>query len=725
MDRGVVVKVLIGSSIVGLSLYVFLAVASYDPRDLPGCAFPTRDVVANACGVTGAVVGRDLLTAFGLGAYLLPLFFLVWGVLFVAGHGADSLGRRILGVTLFLFSLCSLGAAIGGQSRTMPSYGGVIGVACSELLRTYIGAVGLWICGLLGLATAGYLLSLDLVLLATYNAAVALGIVRKPATQSTSEPATAVAPSAEAVAPIRTETESPPDKAKLRIHRPKELLPQEASRPAELPPLSLLEESTKIDSKKQEEIVKANAGVLERALTEFGVDARVREVEIGPVVARYGVELGPGVKVHRVISLSNDLAISLKAPCVRVVAPIPGKSVIGIEVPNPVREIVRLKTVASMPEFQDPRRKLPICLGKDTSGNLVIGDLSTMPHLLIAGATGSGKSVCINSIICGLLLRMTAQDLKFIMIDPKMVELVVYEDIPHLLCRVITDSKKAPWALDWAVQQMDERYELLARAGVRDVESYNALGEKEIRRRLGEDVDYASVPFRLPYIVIVVDELAELMLVAQKEVEAYIVRLSQKSRAVGIHLVTATQRPSVDVITGLIKANLTARIGFRVTAKVDSRTILDRNGADMLLGRGDMLYLPPDQTDLIRIQGTMVSDKERKNIANFVRKQGSPSYLIDLDQIAIEHEEDAPDYNDDLYHEACKVIVQTQRGSVSLLQRKLGIGYTRAARLIDMMAKDGIVGDYKGSKAREVLMTYEEWCRRHGSQPEPVDVETE
>lgn len=707
MERERELRVLVFACIVLGSLYVLVSLASYRSSEIDGFSYPPPDEIRNLGGMVGAYLAHGLKLALGVGAYLVPAIFIGCATMVLLDVGAWQFGYRLIGAVLFLASFSVLSGAIGAGFDASPYYGGMVGRLTYEKLSSYIGGVGVWISGILMILVSGYVLSLERVLLKIVQAGSAL-LRKKAEDKKPEKPKIEVRPSAE----------SEPEPPKLTIKKPKEPVSREEVEEAELPPIELLDEPEKVDRAKQEQEVKKNAEILQRTLNEFGVDARLVEVEIGPVVARYGVELGAGVKVNRVMSLGDDLAIALKAPSVRVVAPIPGKSVVGIEVPNPMREVVRLRELITMPKAQDPKLRLPICLGKDTSGNPVITDLSLMPHLLIAGATNSGKSVCINAIICALLMRRTAEELRFIMIDPKMVELMVYEEIPHLLCPVITDARKAPWILDWAVQQMDERYDLLARAGVRSLAQYNSLGEGEIRRRLGEDVDYSTVPFKLPYIVVVVDELAELMVVAQREVEAYIVRLSQKARAVGIHLVTATQRPSVDVITGLIKANLTGRIAFRVTSKVDSRTILDRNGAEKLLGAGDLLYLPPDQNDLLRIQGSFVSDRERKALAKFVCKQGRTDYIIDLDEISFEREEGSADFDDELYQEACKIVLQTQRGSVSLLQRKLGIGYTRSARLIDMMAKEGIVGEYKGSKAREVLYTYEEWLRRKGGSQE-------
>ena len=508
-------------------------------------------------------------------------------------------------------------------------------------------------------------------------------------------------------APVRADDSDTPDAATYK-----------------LPPISLLEEGQTVDKSLRGEHIQQQIEILERTLKEFSVGARVVDIDQGPVVTRYELTLQPGTKLTKITSLSDDLAIATKAPAVRIVAPIPGKSTVGIELPNTEKELVCLRDIIDTDVFRKKTYTLPLFLGKDASGKPIIGDLTKMPHLLIAGATGSGKSVCINSIIGSVLLTQHPDDVQLILIDPKVVELAAFASLPHLLTPVVTDMKRAAWILDWATRTMDERYDTLAAVGVRSIAAYNRLGEEEIRTRLGDDVDYESVPFHLPYIIIIVDELADLMMLASKNVETSITRLAQKSRAVGLHIIVATQRPSVDVITGLIKSNLPTRISFQVTSKVDSRTILDRNGAEKLLGSGDMLFLPPGSSNLIRAQGTYLSDDEIHEIVGFIKEQRKPDFALNLDGFVDDDDNDggggsADGYSgDDLYEDACRIVLATQRGSVSLLQRKLEIGYTRSARLIDMMAAEGIVGDYKGSKAREVVMTAEEWeaKRRGGTQ---------
>ncbi|MEQ8764726.1 MAG: FtsK/SpoIIIE domain-containing protein, partial [Planctomycetota bacterium] len=387
---------------------------------------------------------------------------------------------------------------------------------------------------------------------------------------------------------------------------------------------------------------------------------------------------------------------------------------VGIEVPNDVREEVRLRGLLASAREEHAKMAVPLFLGRDASGRPLIEDLARMPHLMIAGSTGSGKSVCINTIILSILYTRSPAEVKLILVDPKMVELSYFAEIPHLLCPVVTDMRKAPTILEWAVIQMEKRYELFTRAAVRNIASYNNLGEDGLKSRMGEDCfdeGFEPPALTLPYIVIVVDELADLMMVAAKEVENSITRLAQKSRAVGIHIILATQRPSTNVITGLIKANLPTRISFQVASKIDSRVVIDRNGAENLLGSGDMLYLPPRSSKVMRAQGAFVADDEVRSTVKFLRDNTSPEFHRELVQErgAAAQDEEPPWERDVLYVEAARTILESQRGSASLLQRKYGIGYTRASRLIDMMAEQGLVGEYKGSQAREVLLSLEEF----------------
>jgi S-DNA-T family DNA segregation ATPase FtsK/SpoIIIE len=467
----------------------------------------------------------------------------------------------------------------------------------------------------------------------------------------------------------------------------------------------------------QEKEVRRKAKILEKTFGDFGFKVKVVEIETGPVIAQYEVELEAGLRLSKITGLADDLAIALRVPSVRIVAPIPGKNTVGIEVPNEQRQIVRLRQVIEEAEPKTRKMRIPLFLGKDVSGKPLIVDLSTLPHLLIAGRTGTGKSVCLNAIITSVLMTRRPDEVRMLMIDPKMVELSGYARLPHLMHPVVTDMRKAEAILAWAVEKMEERYSLLARAGVRHISSYNQLDEEELMGRLRPETEAerASIPLHLPFIVIVADEMADLMMTSGKEVEQHIIRLAQKSRAVGIHLILATQKPTVDVITGLIKSNLPARISFQVASRTDSRVVLDEMGADKLLGNGDMLFLWPGTSTLLRGQGTYLDDEEIERVVEFVSTD-EQNFVHELMTMKVQDPEISSEpgqlkKRDDLYEAAVDVVIREGRGSVSLLQRALGIGYGRAARLIDFMAEDGIVGPYAGSQAREVTISVADWER--------------
>ncbi len=487
----------------------------------------------------------------------------------------------------------------------------------------------------------------------------------------------------------------------------------------ELPSIDLLLPGEEISYEEHEKEVRRQAKILEKTFLNFGFRVKVVEIETGPVIAQFEVELEAGLRLSKITSLADDLAIALRVPSVRIVAPIPGKNSVGIEVPNTERHLVRLREVIEESNNKAAKMRIPIYLGKDVSGKPMVVDLATLPHLLIAGRTGTGKSVCLNSIIVSMLMTRRPDEVRMLMIDPKMVELSCYKKLPHLMHPVVTDMRKAEAILAWAVEKMEERYALLARAGVRHIGVYNQLGEEELMDRLQpEDAEQRkNIPTSLPYIVIVADEIADLMMTSGKEVEQHIIRLAQKSRAVGIHLILATQKPTVDVITGLIKSNLPARIAFQVASRTDSRVVLDEMGADKLLGNGDMLFLWPGTSTLLRGQGTYVTDDEINAIVDVVGTT-EQQFVKELVQLkapdAAAGEGNKLPNRDEFYEAAVDIVVREGRGSVSLLQRALGIGYGRAARLIDYMAEDNIVGNYNGSQAREVLLTVEQWEEMSG-----------
>jgi hypothetical protein len=459
-------------------------------------------------------------------------------------------------------------------------------------------------------------------------------------------------------------------------------------------PTSFLTSTVPIDSESWQTEVRRNSTLLVNTLAEFGVDSKVVNVNRGPVITLYEMQIGPGIKVNKIVGLADDIAMALAASRVRVVAPIPGKSAIGVEVPNREREMVTLGDVITSEEYRNHHGSLKVALGKDILGKPVVIDLKKLPHLLIAGATGSGKSVCVNSIITSLVYNYDPSYVRFILIDPKMVELQLYDGSPHLLTPVITDPMNTPLALRWALYEMERRYRLLSELNTRDIERYN---QKVVTEGLRME--------RLPFIVTIIDELADLMMIASKEIEGYITRIAQKARAVGIHLVFATQRPSVDIITGIIKANIPARIAFQVAQKTDSRTIIDQNGAEKLLGRGDMLYQSPMSSFPTRIQGANITEDEIMEVVRHLKKYGKPTY-IDIEECIFDEgvSQDPDGVDDELFVEALKIVEETKKASASYLQRRLSIGYNRAARIIEQMEDLGYVGPQQGSKPREVLI---------------------
>jgi len=428
--------------------------------------------------------------------------------------------------------------------------------------------------------------------------------------------------------------------------------------------------------------------------------ATVGETFRGPVITRYEVHPASGVKVQKITALSDDLALAMAAVSIRIVAPIPGKSAVGIEIPNVKATLVGLKEMLTSRDYRQVQRFIPLAIWKEISGSAIIGDLREMPHLLIAGSTGSGKTVCINSIILTILFSRTPEELKLILIDPKRVEMSQYRDIPHLITPVVTESRLASQALRWAGREMERRYELFSKHIVRDIVGYNTkVGQKgaDLKDEKGEPLE------EMPSLVIIIDELADLMLVARKDIEGPIIRLAQMGRAAGIHIILATQRPSVNVITGLIKANFPTRIAFKVASKIDSKVILDGSGADKLLGKGDMIFMPPGASRRLRVQGTLVDDDEINAVVNFVKAQGAPEYREDILTAADEEEPSCEEIDDDLYQEAVKTVRQLGQASASMLQRRHRIGYNRAARLVDMMEERGVVGPQQGSRPREIL----------------------
>jgi len=525
----------------------------------------------------------------------------------------------------------------------------------------------------------------------------------------------------------KTEGKKEEKEEKVKAYFPSEK-EMETSRPRsgqyKLPPLTLLDDPPPVEKDMKKEDIVSNSQILERKLADFGVQGRIVQVLPGPVVTMYEFEPASGIKVNKIVNLNDDLAMVTRATNVRIIAPVPGKAVVGIEIPNKQREHVFLKDILKSKTFQRAQSKLSLPLGKDIMGNPAVTDLAQIPHLLIAGATGSGKSVALNTMITSLLFHTTPDDVKLILIDPKMLELSIYDGIPHLLVPVVTKAKQAAVVLRNVVEEMERRYEMLAEKEVRDIEGYNRTaeeeegklimrlshivqqeGDKEAKTRKMNEAKEKSLK-KLPYIVVVIDELADLMMVSSKDVEDSLARLAQMARAAGIHLIVATQRPSVDVLTGVIKANFPSRISFKVSSKVDSRTILDANGAEQLLGKGDMLFIPPGTSRAERIHGPYISEKEVKRVVTFLKQQQKPEYddaYLNQKQTS-EVIDDDGDF-DEKYSEAVELVKRTGQASISLVQRRLRVGYNRAARMIELMEKEGIVGPADGIKPRKVFGT--------------------
>jgi S-DNA-T family DNA segregation ATPase FtsK/SpoIIIE len=501
----------------------------------------------------------------------------------------------------------------------------------------------------------------------------------------------------------------------------------------QFPEIDLLEDPEEGFSDEMEGIIKEQGEELQAALLEYNIKGEIVNIDSGPVITLFEVRLAPGTKVNRITAVDSDLARALKAPNIRVVPNMAGKNTIGIEVPNLKKERVRLKELMSVDREKVAKMKLPMFLGKDASGNPLVQDLNAMPHMLIAGTTGSGKSVCMNSIIMSFLFTKRPDELKLVLVDPKMVEMSMFKSIPHLMCPVVTEMGKAAQILEWAVTKMDERYELLAEVGVRDIASYNNLEWEEIKERLEieSDTEAARIPKKLPYLVFVIDELADLMM-TNKEVEGSIVRIAQKARAVGIHLILATQRPQANVVTGLIKSNMPSRVCMKVASGMDSRIVLDAKGGELLLGHGDMLFLSPRSSDLVRAQGTLVDDSEIRKSVKFLKTVSQQSFEPQLVQIKNGGNAEGLDEDrDELFNDAVLVVLETGRGSVSLLQRRLTIGYSRASRMIEQMEASGILGHHKTAQAREVLISPDEWeamkamAEADGDAPEENGAEVE
>ena len=728
-----------------VSALTFLALFSYHPEDIVFEASVVNSPARNFVGIAGAYMAWVLTFLFGKTSYFLVPLFLIWALAKWSGKKSQKLWLKIFATVIFLTSACALFSLVG-RATEINSFqsGGFIGFFVAIFLTTLFGNAGIFVA--LSLFLLSVILTTELLVLQMAielfkrgKKAVAPMLPKKeektPAKEEKSagkpaflmssklaEPKEVIAERPKPLIKLPTAKEAAPQ-IKVSIPKPTET-PKPASAPVskaklieseevtgnyQLPSLELLQTPPSVDQSKLKGDLEESSRVLEDTLRDFGIEAKVVEVEQGPTITRYELQPAAGVKVQKITSLENDIALAMRATSVRIVAPIPGKPRVGIEVPNNFISTVYIKDVLLSSEFQNESSKITIALGKDTSGAPLVCNLADMPHLLIAGATNTGKSVCINSVITSMLFKASPDEVKFLMIDPKMVELHFYNDLPHLICPVVTDKAKVPGALAWLVAEMERRYKVLSKVGAKNILSFNEkVQNKEIKSgtliHTAENADEPLVVKKMPYIVLVIDELADLMLSSAQEVESAITRLAQLARAVGIHMILATQRPSVDVITGVIKANFPARIAFQVASKVDSRTILDENGADKLLGRGDFLLMDPRKSKLVRAQGAWVQDKEIDKIVQFIKTQRQAAYQDGLIQSQEKKQAFGDFKRDEVYEEAKRVILETGQASVSMVQRRLGLGYTRAARLIDMMEEDGVVGPYRGAKPREILI---------------------
>lgn len=676
-------------------------------------------------GPVGKFVAKVLRYGFGIGAIFIPCVVLIIGSRYVWTHKAIEYSAKFWGIT---FSFL-LGLAIyhhykvpEGQEilpESLLAAGGLAGGLILFVLRKFLGPVGSIIM-LFGLTACAIIMSTawsvsrtmqkakEKAMAGFYSARETLATA-KDEDYRADNPRQSYSPAFYDQERDRRNnitltdiTDNVPQPVAPSEQQPKEpeLLPSVSpgKREYKLPPLTILHKSNKLRLAKLPREITENARLLEQTLNDFGIGAKVINTCQGPTVTRYELEPAPGVKVSRIVALADDIALKLAAPGgIRIEAPIPGKAAIGIEVPNKEVASVPLRDVLESQEFKTAQSRLTVGLGKDIAGQVIVADLAKMPHLLVAGATGSGKSVCINTIIASILFKATPEEVKFILIDPKMVELSNYNGIPHLMTPVVNDVKKAASALRWAVQEMERRYNLFAAAGVRDIGRYNEI--------MSDD--------KLPLIVIIIDELADLMMVAPVDVEDAICRLAQMARAAGLHLVLATQRPSVDVITGTIKANIPSRISFAVSSQVDSRTILDMAGAEKLLGKGDMLFNLVGAAKPMRVQGAFIADDEVEALVNYLKGQAQPEYSEEITSVTEENIAAGERFTDELLEDAIRMVLETGQASASMLQRKFRIGYTRAARLIDTMEEMKIVGPNLGSKPREILMTSEQVYARY------------
>ena len=760
-------KELQGMGLATIGTFILLSFLTFNAADVSWNSYSSEGGIHNLGGRLGAQIADLFFITIGLASYLIPLALLYMSYTLFRFKEIRLRSYKLLAFGGLVFSLSLLFAFFRDKTelfgQQVPT-GGAIGVIVVNFLKNTIGSTGAMLLLLPLLAASIMILSkFSFVLFAgwwleNFKQKWAARQERRTRDRQEMEREKAkqegMPAPAQSSGPVIKPAMAPtprPNALKKEKDKKKEAGKTAAVQEAfefiksegdfRTPPFSLLDTPHAAEKTLDRETLTMNARLLEKKLKDYGIDGEVVEICPGPVITMYEFSPAPGIKISRIAGLTDDLTMALQAMSIRIVAPIPGKGVVGIEVPNRDRDMVFLSEIFNCEEFHHNKMKLPLALGKDIAGIPVVTDLAKAPHLLVAGSTGSGKSVSINTMILSLLYMFEPRDVRMIMVDPKMLEFSMYEGIPHLLLPVVTEPKKASLALKWAVNEMERRYKLLSDKGVRNIDSYNkklagealeleemnsSVPEDEIIEELEEIIEEDGgevlddpIPFvlddtevlehtHLPYIVVIVDELADLMMVAGREVEEHIARLAQKARASGIHLILATQRPSVDVITGLIKANLPSRISFQVTSKVDSRTILDCNGAESLLGAGDMLYMPPGTSRLQRIHGAFVSDAEVQRVVDFLKKQGKPVYeksILEMKDTDDKGSDGDAEEQDERWEDALRIVAETKQASISMVQRRLRIGYNRAARIVEMMESEGMIAPSDGtSKPREIRL---------------------
>jgi len=694
-----------------LLILTLVSLVSYSPQDPSPHHIGTAHPIHNLFGVVGAYLAGFLIGLFGLGAFWVPVLLLLTSIHFLSGQTRKDILVTVAGGMVLMIATGGLLALKGNTVQLFSSQfstGGMVGIPLKIFLQKYSSLAGalivllvLWVIGLImmtRLSLIGFSKNVWHLILKTKNYIFKwLERHKKAKKRSMAEKEQA----RRSARKVRIEAPKPPPVKKPPVPKQQVFDFMKSGEGFQQPSVNFLEDPLPAKSHANEENLRVKSRLLEKKLADFSVNGRVSTVLPGPVITTFEYEPAPGVKITKVINLADDLSLALRAMSVRIVGPIPGKAAIGIEVANSERDVVRFKDIVNSEAFRRSKSKLTLCLGKDIVGDPVVTQLDKMPHLLIAGATGTGKSVGLNAMICSLLYKATPDEVKLILIDPKRIELSPYNKISHLITPVVTNAKKATNALFWAVKEMEKRYQLLSEQNVRNIIQYN----NKIKKIEKNELEKKDKLEKLPYIVIIIDELADLMMVATRDVEISLMRLAQMARAAGIHLILATQRPSVDVLTGIIKANFPTRLSFQVSSRTDSRTIIDANGAECLLGNGDMLFLPPGVARLQRVHGAYISEHEVARIAAFLKEQQSPDYNPQITQSQrTEEDERTPEDPDDRYDDAVALVTKTRQASISMVQRHMRIGYNRAARIIEMMEKEGVVGPADGSKPREVLV---------------------